>query len=126
MCKNPQRPAARSWIHPGSPPGTSSLKGRKKFRFLEACLLSLRRGESGENHPDSVVGDLKMKLHLCDPLTSLAFSKGKQAVTSEGRTGVSLSFMGLGFRRLLCSRREIKDKTLYEPFITLITISFHE
>lgn len=63
-----------------------------------------------------------MNLHLADPLTSLAFSNGKRQ--NKRRTGVFVSFLRLGFRRLLLlSSWEIKNNTLYEIFINLIPIS---
>lgn len=94
----------QSWIHPGSPRGILCLKsGEKIADFLKAYLSPLRTEESRENDPDSVLGDLEIKPNLIDPLTSLAFSRGeRQLYVKEGRTRVAVSFMGLGFRHLLC------------------------
>lgn len=64
--------------------------------------ISSPRGQ-GENDPHSVLGDLKMKPNLTNPLTRLAFSREeRQLYVKEGGTRVSVSFMGLGFRHLLC------------------------
>lgn len=80
------------------------LEGRKeKVKIFGSISLLLEERRMGENASDSALGDLKMKPHLPDPLTSLAFSREEQQVyVKKGRTGVSVSFMGLGFRRLLC------------------------
>ena len=51
---------------------------------------------------DSVLGNIKMKLHLPDPPTSLPFSRGERKLyVKDGRTPGSVGFMGVGFRDLL-------------------------
>lgn len=105
------------WIRPGSPPGTSCSKGGGSDFWKNAS--------SDKNDPGSVLRNLKMKQHLPDPFTSLAFSRRvRQLYVKEGRTGVS-EFYGTWFPTFaLLSSLEIKDKTFYEIFITLIPISF--
>lgn len=80
------------------------------------------------NDPNSVLGDLKMKLNLIDPLTSLAFSGGdRQLYVKGGEDKGICEFYGTRFQMFaLLSGREIKDKTLYEILITLILISLHQ
>lgn len=67
----------------------------------------------------------KMKPHLPDPLTSLAFSRGgRQLYVKKGEDRGLCKFYGTWFQTFaLLSSREIKDKTSYEIFITLIPIS---
>lgn len=90
---------------------------KNKDKFLEAYLFSLRR--VGKNDPDSVQGDLKMKPHFPDPLASLAFSKGgRQLYVKEGRKGVLVSFMGLGFRHLLCLSAERLRIQIYIKYLS--------
>lgn len=93
---------------------------RRIWIFVRTSPI-LREEGGWRNDPDSVLRDLKMKLHLPDPFTSQAFS------TEERQDSGLCEFYGTCFQTFaFLSSGEIKDKTLYEIFITLYQSPLNE
>lgn len=123
MSKNPWRPTVQSWIHPGRPQGTLCLKGGKKLQIFGSVSLLLEDREKMIPTQFREISKWNRTLLTLSRVWPFQEKKGIYMWHAGGGQGVS-EFYGTWFQTFaLLSSREIKDKTLYEIFITPIPFS---